>query len=194
MDILYLDDYINFYNKNTLEITKIISYKDTLRNGIIINKTKFIKKMIKELNKIGIKNSIFTSSIKVIINNYYTCEDKELIKLVMEELNYKKVEFIHENNYLELNKNNVYLNCNYSYFYILYVDSYGDTKINMYKNDILNKSIFINLIDYFNNKNIILYGKNIKEFISVLDKYNIEYYVYEEKDNLIMKKVLVGSL
>lgn len=188
--ILYLDDYINFYDKNTNEIIKIIPYKDTLRYGIIIDRNKFIKKMIKELNKLKYKNSLFNNEIDVIISNYYTNEDKLIIKDVLDELNYKNVFFIQEEKYLNINKNNVYINCNYSYFYLLYTNYYGNTVVNLYKNDLINKSIFINIIDQFKDKNIFLYGKNASEFESILKKYDINYYIYEEKDNLIIKYLL----
>ena len=191
MDILYLDDYINFYNN---KVYKIIPYKYTLREGKIINKEKFIKKMTKELNKIGIKNKLFTSSIKVIINNNYSQIDKEVIKEVMMELNYKNVIFIQELSYLDINKNKIFINCNYEYFYILFTDMYGNTEMNIYKNDVYNKSIFINLIDNFYDRDIFLYGKNSDEFERILNIYKIDYYIYEEKDNLIMKKILTSKL
>lgn len=192
MDILYLDDYINFYTNN--KIYKIIPYKYTLREGMIINKEKFIKKMIKELNKMGIKNKIFTSSIKVIINNNYTKIDKEVIKDILSELNYKNVIFIQELDYLDINKNKILINCNYEYFYILFTDMYGNTELNLYKNDVYNKGIFINLIDNFYDRDIFLYGKNSSEFERILNVYKRDYYIYEEKDNLIMKKILNSNL
>ena len=189
-NILYLDDYINFYNNDVNKIIKITPYKGTLRNGIIIERNKFIKKMIKELNKIGIKNSLFNNSMTIIINNLYTKEDKLILKEVMEELNYKNVVFIQELNYLDINKNKLFINCNYEYYYILFTDMYGNTELNIYKNDVYNKSIFINLIDSFYERDIILYGKNTGEFERILNVYKKDYYVYEEKDNLVMHMLL----
>ena len=66
------------------------------------------------------------------------------------------MEFIHENNYLELKK----------IIFILIVI--------IVISILLNKSIFINLIDNFINNIIILYVKNSIEFISILEKYNKE--------------------
>lgn len=180
MDILYLDDYINLYTNNT--IYKIKPYKNTLRNGLIINRYKFINKLRKSLNN----NKLFLSNIYVIINNYHTDIDKEILKDILKYLNYNNIWFINELDYLTINKNKIYINCNYTYYYILYTNEYGNTNIELYNN----KEIFPYIINKFINRDIFIYGKNSDEFINILNKLNIDYYVYEGKDNLIIKKIL----
>ena len=50
-NIIYIDDYINLYNKKNHKLIITKPYNNTLRNGFIIDKDKFIKKM----NKISSK-------------------------------------------------------------------------------------------------------------------------------------------
>ena len=115
-DYLYLDDYINLYSKKNNQIIKILPYKDTLKYGRIINKEKFIKKMITVLNDLKLNKNIFNNNITVIINKNISLSDKEIITDSLEALNYKKVKFINELDYLKLNKNKIYLVYNYHYF------------------------------------------------------------------------------
>ena len=44
-NILYLDDYINIYNLKNNKLITIKPYKNTLENGLIIDKDKFNKKL-----------------------------------------------------------------------------------------------------------------------------------------------------
>ena len=185
MNVLYLDDYINYYSEKLNKIISLKPYKDTLRNGYIINRIKFIKIFDKLLK--DIKPGLLNESITVIINNYATYEDKLLLKDVLNELNYKKVLFVNEERLLKVNKNKIYINCNSSYFYILHINYNGNLNLEMYKNIELNRNIIIELIK---KQSVILYGKNIKDFINVLDNNNINYYVYENYSNVLIELYL----
>ena len=190
MNILYLDDYINLYIDKKKQIYIIKPYKDTLRYGVIINKNKFINKMKKELLNIGLINNIFKNNITIIINNFYKDIDKEIIKEVLEELNFKAISFVQESKILNNCKKNILINCNYSYFYVLYTDFLGNLKINVYNNDLINKELIVNIFNFFSKKEIYLYGKNVQEFTNILDSNNKDYFIYEGKDNLIIKKII----
>ena len=157
-NILYLDDYINLYNKKINKLLVIKPYKNTLHNGIIINKDKFVKKYKKILEENNINNS--------------------------------NINFISEIKHLDLNKNKIYLNCNNSYFYLLYLNRKGNVELNVYKNDIINKNIINNILKNINKKKIYLYGKNIFEIKNILDSKKIEYYYFEDADNLIIKLMI----
>lgn len=189
-NILYLDDYINLYNKKTCKLFITKPYKNTLKNGFIKDRHKFIKKFQEILKTNEITSSFFNENLIIIINNLYTSEDKLSIKEIMEELNYKNIKFIQEINYLNLSKNNIYINFNYSYFYILYTNLIGNIEINLYKNDEINKKLIIYILKHLNKKEIIVYGKNILELINILNKEKKEYYYYEESGNLIINKLL----
>ena len=93
-NILYIDDYINLYNKNINKIIVYKPYKNTLNKGRIIDREKFIKLYSKLLKEYKLNNHIFGNSIKVIINNNINKEDINLIKIVLEELNYQNIVII----------------------------------------------------------------------------------------------------
>ena len=106
-NILYLDDYINLYNKKKDLLIKNIPYKGTLKYGKIIDHIKFIKKYNKILENNKLNKNILGSSILVIINDSYTKEDKRIIKEALENLNYKRVVFKKELEYFKIKKNSI---------------------------------------------------------------------------------------
>lgn len=189
-NILYLDDYINLYNKKNNMLLIIKPYKNTLRNGIIIDRNKFIKKIRKLIKEYNLDGTFFAENISIITSKLHTKEDKILLKEIMDELNYKIVNFVQETDYIKLNKETIYINYNKSYFYILYLNEFGNSEINLYKNDHINNKLISNILGELNPKNIILYGKNIKELENILKKEKIEYYFYEDSDNLLIKILL----
>jgi len=189
-NIIYIDDYINLYNKKNHKLIITKPYNNTLRNGFIIDKDKFIKKMNKILESNNLKNTFMSENISIIINNLHSKQDKILLREVMEELDYKNIKFIQELEYLKVEGNTLYINCNKSYFYFIYTNYLGNIEINLYKNDNVNKGLIINIIKTLNKNTIILYGKNYLEMANILQKNCKDYYFYEEFDNLIIKLLL----
>ena len=190
MNILYLDDYINYYSKKINNIIKIKPYKKTLINGKIENKKKFINIFDKLLTDYNLKNNLFKESITIIINNNYTEEDKLLLKDLFLELNYKNIIFKSETDYLNIKKNILYINYNYSYFYFLFINNIGNVEVNIYQNNYLNRLVIIMLVKKINPKYIFLYGKNIIDIKDLLNKNKIDYYYYLDSDNLIINLML----
>ncbi|MBQ8901684.1 MAG: hypothetical protein IJY87_01290 [Bacilli bacterium] len=189
-NILYLDDFINLYSKKNHALIILKPYRNTLRNGMIIDRHKFIKKFQKIIDEYNLGSTFFNENIFIVINNLHTYEDKILLKDIMEELNYKNIKFIQETEYLKLNKDNIYINYNNSYFYILYINELGKIEVNLYKKDDINNGVIKYIIKSLNAKNIILYGKNIKELENILKKEKIDYYFYDDSDNLLIKFLL----
>ncbi|MBQ7031970.1 MAG: hypothetical protein IJN13_06390 [Bacilli bacterium] len=189
-NILYLDDFINLYSKKNHALIILKPYRNTLRNGMIIDRNKFIKKFQKIIDEYNLGSTFFNENIFIVINNLHTYEDKILLKDIMEELNYKNIKFIQETEYLKLNKDNIYINYNNSYFYILYINELGKIEVNLYKKDDINNGVIKYIIKSLNAKNIILYGKNIKELENILKKEKIDYYFYDDSDNLLIKFLL----
>ena len=185
-NILYIDDYINLYNKTNKQLLIVKPYKKTLHNGLIKDREKFIKKMNDTKEKYKLNDKLFEENICVIINKMYNKESKFLIKSLLEELNYKNVKFKNELDYIKINKKTVYINYNTSYFYLLYTDSYGDVKISLYDNNEINRKLIIFIIKEINKKEIIVYGKNYKEIINIFNKTNINYYYFENSENLVI--------
>ncbi len=189
-DYLYLDDNINLYSKKNGKIYIVVPYKDTLKDGRIVNKEKFIKKFSELIKDLKINNNIFNNSISVIINNNITLEDKEIIKDTLEILNYKKIKFIREINYLALNKDKLFISYNYSYFYFYSINYRGNTEMLVYDNNRINKELIVKIIKLLNKKKIYVFGKNYNELITILNDLNLDYYYFENSDNLILNLVI----
>lgn len=189
-NILYLDDYINFYNKKIDKIMVIQPYKNTLKNGKIIDRDKFIKKFNKFISDNNLKNNIFNNNISIITNNGTTEEDKKTFLEVFDELNYKNITFISEIDYLKIDKNSIYINYNYSYFYIYNINESGKVEISFFDLNKLGRNLMSYILNYFNKKKIFIFGKNYQELDKEIKNKKIQYYYFEESDNLILKKLL----
>ncbi len=190
MDILYLDDYINLYSKKHHKIIKIIPYKNTLKNGHIIDKEKFIKKMSKFLDEYQINKNIFNNTISIIINNSYSLIDKEVLKEVFELLYYKKINFIQEVNYLDIDKNKLFINYNNSYFYLYSINKNGNIQINIYDNNEINNFLISKIIKLYNKNKVYVFGKNYLKIIKILDENKINYYYFEDSENLFINLLI----
>ncbi len=184
--ILYLDDYINLYLKEENKILKIKPYKDTLKNGKVKDNDKFSKIFQQIINKNQLNKGIFNNNILVILNKDYTKIDKLALLNLLEEINYKKIKFKYEYEFLEMRKNKLYLNYNDTYFSIYYIDDLGKIKFNIYENNFINRNLIINILKCLNKKEIFIYGKKYEEVINILNKIKLNYYYFEESDNLIL--------
>ncbi len=188
-DYLYLDDFINLYSKKYNKIIVISPYKETLKYGRIINKDKFIKKMTKVIEEYHLNKNIFNNSIKVIINKNISILDKQNIKEALEILNYKKVKFVQEILYLNMDKKKLYINYNQTYFYLYYINATGNVEIINYDNNKVNKRIIINILNLINKNKIFIYGKCALELVDMLHKHCDNYYYFEEYDNLLLNLI-----
>ena len=189
-NILFLDDYINLYNKKDATIYVIKPYKGTLQHGRIIDRSKFNLKMSQILKSKKINNNLFNSNILVILNSLITKEDKKVIMDTMDELNYKHQEYLKEDKLLNINKNSLYIFCSDTYFYFLSTNYKGNLDVSLYNYNNVNINNLVNLIKEYHKKDIYLYGKNIKEFITVLEKAKLNYYYFDDASNLLIKLYL----
>ncbi len=189
-NILYLDDYINFYHvKNKLLIVHK-PYKHTLKCGKIIDHDKFIKKFAKIISDHKLNKNIFNSSINVIVNGTYTKEDKRIIKDVLETFNYQKINFIPEIKYLKLTKKTVLINANFDYILIYYLDYQGNMQVITLDNNKFWKVLLKDILKQFKNKKIYLYGKDYLKVIDILKECEQNYFYYEDGENLIINKII----
>jgi len=191
-NILYLDDYINFYIKKEDKIASIKPYKNTLENGKIIDTKKFIKKFRRIKEEYKLNNFLINEKITIIINSIYNKEDKIILQEVMEELEYKNIIFINELDLIKIDKNSIFINFNYTYFYLYYLNELGNVELKIYQNDLINKKLLINILEIINKNKIIITGKNYNEIINILRKTTYNYFYYEENNyifiNLLLKK------
>jgi len=183
-NILYLDDNINLYNKKIDKTIIMKPYKKTLKNGKIIDREKFLKKFVKIKKNNYLNNYFIGECIIVIINSNYSKEDKYNLKEILEELNYKNVKFIKEKELIKIDNKTVFINYNFSYLNIYYIDSIGNIEMKMYEKDYIIDKIIIKILNIINKRKIIITGKNYKELIPKLEKTNFEYFFYENNDNL----------
>lgn len=189
-NILYLDDYINLYSNKLKKIIVEKPYKYTLCNGRVINAEKFRKKFIKIKDNYKLNNNLLNDNILVIINSSIKDVDKSILKEVLEELNYKKIEFINELDIIRLNKNNIFINYNESYFNIYQVEHNGNIKSSLYDNNYVNRKLILKIIELLSIKEVIFTGKNYKELLNLLRESKYNYYYFEENDNLLIKKYI----
>lgn len=190
MNILYLDDFINIYSNKLKKIIIRKPYKETLNNGRIIDKNKFIRSFLKLKEENNLNNNLLNESMLIITSSVIKSEDKILLKDTMEELNYKNIKFINELEILKIDKKILFINFNYSYFYIYSITENGKIKISLYENDAINKSLILKIINLFNKEKIIITGKNSKEIINILKNTNFNYYYFEEANNLFINMYL----
>jgi len=188
-NILYIDDYINLYSNKLNKIINYKPYKKTLWLGRIIDKNKFIKSFLKLKEQNAISNNILSEDLIIIISSIIKEEDKNLFKEIMEELNYKKVYFINELDLIKLTKDYIFINFNYTYFYIYYIQEDGKVNLNIYNKNEINTKIILNIIKLFNKK-IIITGKNYQELLNILKNTDLNYYFYEENNNLFINLLL----
>lgn len=188
-NILYIDDYINLYSNKLNKIINYKPYKNTLWLGRIIDKNKFIKSFLKLKEQNAISNNILSEDLIIIISSIIKEEDKNLFKEIMEELNYKKVYFINELDLIKLTKDYIFINFNYTYFYIYYIQEDGKVNLNIYNKNEINTKIILNIIKLFNKK-IIITGKNYQELLNILKNTDLNYYFYEENNNLFINLLL----
>jgi len=189
-NILYLDDYINFYDKKTKRIISFKPYKHTLKNGLIIDSKKFINSYKKMKSVNNIVDTLINEKIILIVNSNYHADDRNKIKDILEELNYKNVKIINEVDLLNLNKNNIFINYNNTYFNIYYINDLNKVDLITYKKNNVNNSLVINILEYLNKENIIIFGKNYKELINIFKDTNYNYYFYEYSENLFINLLL----
>ncbi len=189
-NILYLDDYINLYVKKENKIIIFKPYKKTLWEGKIIDREKFMKIYLKLLESNHLKNNILASRISVIINPSYKEEDKKLLQSILEDLNYKKITFLEEINYLKIGNKCIYCHFANTYFYFYYKDNLGKLKMKIYENDEINKELISEIIKLIGKNNIFIYGKNYQELALICEKNDYEYYYFEDASNFIITQIL----
>lgn len=151
--ICYINDnYIDLKTNTTYHITS-----ESIKNGNIVNREKFIadyKKLIK-------KPSVFSKSIKILLNKEILESDILYYSSIFEELNYSKIDLISTSNYLEndtlisngdsyiLYHNNLYININKSYLNN-FINSFNLQKIKVLSHQLLPQNQLC-VFYYYNN-------------------------------------------
>lgn len=188
-NILYLDDYINLYISKEQKIIVSKPYKKTIKNGKIVNAKKFISSIerIKKENKI--KTSLFKETITIIVNSSYNKEDKNLLKKIMNELNYTEINFINELDLLKIKKDELYILYEYSYYRLYYLNDLKKIKMLEYERNEVNNELLDKIITMLKKDKIFISGKDTYKLVETMDKeYNFFY--YEDFNNLFIRLLL----
>lgn len=188
-NILYLDDYINLYISKEQKIIVSKPYKKTIKNGKIVNAKKFISSIerIKKENKI--KTSLFKETITIIVNSSHNKEDKNLLKKIMNELNYTEINFINELDLLKIKKEELYILYEYSYYRLYYLNDLKKIKMLEYERNEVNNELLDKIITMLKKDKIFISGKDTYKLVETMDKeYNFFY--YEDFNNLFIRLLL----
>ncbi len=188
-NILYLTDNSIYYKTD-----KIIKYP--INKGIVINSKigniKKFNKILEELLKSNkLNNSILGNKIKVIINNTWTKADIELLKNILINLNYRKIDFEYDYKYYHLNNKNAYLNILDNYMLLTIINEYQKIKTILINNDLFDS--IDEKMDYIakaiSNKELYIlgYGEDlINIFNNFEDKYKNTTYMFTNNESYIL--------
>lgn len=188
-NILYITDIIIYYKKDS-----IIKYP--INKGIVINsKIGNIKKFNKVLGDLltnnNLNNTLFGNKIKVIINNTWTKADMEIIKNVLINYNYRRIEFEYDHKYYHLNNQNAYLNVLDDYILLTIINDYHKIKTILINNDIFDN--IVDKMDYISkmigNKELFIlgYGEDlITIFNSFEEKYKNNTYLFSNNESYLL--------
>ncbi len=188
-NILYLTDNSIYYKTD-----KIIKYP--INKGIVINSKigniKKFNKILEELLKSNkLNNSILGNKIKVIINNTWTKADIELLKNILINLNYRKIDFEYDYKYYHLNNKNAYLNILDNYMLLTIINEYQKIKTILINNDLFDS--IDDKMDYIakaiSNKELYIlgYGEDlINIFNNFEDKYKNTTYMFTNNESYIL--------
>lgn len=188
-NILYLDDYINLYISKEQKIIVSKPYKKTIKNGKIVNAKKFISSIerIKKENKI--KTSLFKETITIIVNSSYNKEDKNLLKKIMNELNYTEINFINELDLLKIKKDELYILYEYSYYRLYYLNDLKKIKMLEYERNEVNNELLDKIITMLKKDKIFISGKDTYKLVETMDK-ECNFFYYENFNNLFIRLLL----
>lgn len=186
-NILYINDYINYYDKKTNQLIKHTPYAKSIDKGLISDINKFIKSFKRMIKDNKIKQGMFNDKLLIITPPNFTSAYKYLYKQIFISLNYNFIVFKNEINFYNLSKKNINISLSNNYFYIT-KSFYNKTISNCYTIEDLN------IILKDNTKNYYLYGLPSELIINTFEKNNLNYYLFDENENIFIKKQILSLL
>ena len=189
-NVLFLTDSC-IYFKNNSNIIKHPVNKGIVINSKIADVDKFNKVFSKFMKKNNLNNTIFGDVIKVIINKTWTNSDMFVIKYILQNNNYRKIEFIYDIDSFSLNNKNAYLEIWDNYMILDYLDDYKKNNTILITNNMFNS--IDSIMDYIANivckKELFLlgYGSLLQEIFNKFeDTYNISTYIYSNNETYLL--------
>ena len=154
---------------------KIIEKKlDSIYQGLVVDRTKFMESFLAILKKEKIKNKLFGDKIYVVRDAYYSVRDLYYLESMFVEMGFIKVVFI--DIYELLHKKYTYIGV-FSDYIVFYLDKPILLDLTYFKD-------LPKLIDYFKDyyqKYVVLFGSNINVANVSSDLVNI-YYIDQYQD------------
>ena len=128
---LYIaDNKIEFYQKKTEQFFEYILPKKVVEHGKIINYPKFLSEFLLFLKKYQILKKFQKNNLYIIIPPNFNEIDKEIWKIIFDNLSLHKMKFIKETSCYNLKKNVLWLNLNQEYAYLTYLTKHQkETKL-----------------------------------------------------------------
>lgn len=196
-NLLYLtDNTIYLKNKKKKDIIKYNISNNVIKFGKIYHIEKFLKEYNIFLNKYHLNNNLFGDTITIIINSTYTPADIEILKNIMEKLNYRKVTFENEIKLYKLNNDKAIINAQKNYLILSYLDEYKKIKSTLIPSDFF--VAFNDLSSYIKskiqNKELYLIGKSdiLNELFNNFEKkYNNKTYIYNNHEIFLINEKAV---
>lgn len=188
MNILYIDDYLNYYSEDLKEIIKIKPYKKTICNGVVIDSKKFINLFSKVLKEKNINNNFLRGEIIVIINNNSVLY-KENMQKILEELNYRKIKFVNEKSLINIDAKTIFINANSNYVNLYYLDNIGKVRTELYPWNKAIRDNFLSILFSLQKSKYVIVGKNTMEIKNLFNEVD-NYYYYENYSDYFIEKLL----
>lgn len=191
--IMYLeDDNIHCFMKKDNQMLIYNLLPKTLKFGKIIHRPKFQKQLSTFFKKQKIIKRFRHNIIYFITPPNFEEVDKEIIKLIFDELPIDEIKFIKEQNLYQLSKNSLWIHLNSNYAYFTYLQK--NEKITLFWNKKINFTLeeFINrlLKNVPSLKKIIFIGssKNIPDMAEDYEeKMGKRILYYENYDKYLLK-------
>lgn len=161
--IMYLeDDNIHCFVKKENRLITYHLLPKTLKFGKIIHRPKFQKQLKNFLKKHKLIKRFRHNIIYFITPPTFEEVDKEIIKLIFDDLPVDEIKFIKEKNLYQLTKNSVWIHLNLNYAYFTYLQKNEKTSLLWHKKINISLEEFLNL--FLRNepsiKKIVFIGSN----------------------------------
>ena len=165
MNIIYLIGNNCFYNNGKKNYSFIMS-NGSLKNGKVADKNLFFKDIQYYFKKSKLIGILFSKPLKCIVNSLYNQVDIDILKDILEQLNFKNIIIVKEIELLDFKKTDYLCLCN-EYYILYYKNKYKQKKFKLiprnYFPSYKELTSFINVILGNSKRNLFLYGVNISE-------------------------------
>lgn len=194
---LYLvDNTLQLYSKKENEIYEHVVSKKIIEDGKIIHRPKFLRELKIALKKNHLIKKFQKNILYFIVPPNFKEVDKEILKMLFEDLMFHEIKIIKEINYYHLRKNTAWINLNREYMFITYLVK-TKREVELLKNNTLSFNFLEQLKIFITNhpriKKIYLFGTNeiIPEISKKLEREENKIILYfEDPKHQVIKEII----